>query len=980
MASLGSTGSYNTIKVVARFRPPNKAELASGGETIVDFETEDTCSITSKEAEAAFTFDRVFDISSRQADVFNFSIRPTVDDILNGYNGTVFAYGQTGAGKSYTMMGSDIDDEDSKGIIPRIVEQIFESILASPGNIEYTVRVSYMEIYMERIRDLLQPQNDNLPVHEEKSRGVYVKGLLEIYVSSVQEVYEVMRRGGAARATAATNMNQESSRSHSIFVVTITQKNVETGSAKSGQLFLVDLAGSEKVGKTGASGQTLEEAKKINKSLSALGMVINSLTDGKSTHIPYRDSKLTRILQESLGGNSRTTLIINCSPSSYNGEETLGTLRFGVRAKAIKNKAKINAELSPAELKQLLKRAQSQVTTYENYVASLEGEVQLWRGGESVPRDRWAAPLAGDGVNGVNGVRAEARAPRPGTPSYLQADARSDTPSRPDSRIGDRSSTPSVVLDKDEREEFLRRENELQDQIAEKETQIAAAEKGLQEVKEELQYLKDNTSRSSKDNEKLGSEINELKMQLERISYESKEAGITMDGLKEANSELTIELDEVKQQLLDARINAKETGAVLDEKEKKKAERMAQMMAGFDMGGGGFSDNERKIRRCIEQVDALHEISAAGEMIAPDELGTLKSQLLETQGIVRQAELSLHEKADTVVDYGSRRDELEDRLASVEREYEDVLERNLSESDREEIKERLQKAFTTSREAQLSLITGLRQDMARKVEENHRLRASFEDLERRSKAPIGDNIPSLPINGKTVQQQIADFDVMKKSLMRDLQNRCERVVELEISLDETREQYNNVLRSSNNRQQQKKMAFLERNLEQLTHVQRQLVEQNGSLKKEVAIAERKLVARNDRILSLEAMLGDSQDKLTAASHKYAIPPSEVRYSLLVLEANQNFEYRFEIQLTGVKERLEAAKAGSTRGLASHTDGPGGFSFGGAGSRIAKPLRGGGAFDGMNGGGPNIPVLSGLQAQEAGVEGRSKRSSWFFERR
>lgn len=121
--------------------------------------------LQSKEAAGAFTFDRVFDMASRQADVFDYSIRPTVDDILNGYNGTVFAYGQTGAGKSYTMMGSDIDDEAGKGVIPRIVQQVFASILASPSNIEYTVRVSYMEIYMERIRDLLVPQNDNLPVH-----------------------------------------------------------------------------------------------------------------------------------------------------------------------------------------------------------------------------------------------------------------------------------------------------------------------------------------------------------------------------------------------------------------------------------------------------------------------------------------------------------------------------------------------------------------------------------------------------------------------------------------------------------------------------------------------------------------------------------------------------------------------------------------------------------------------------------------------
>ena len=789
-----------------------------------------------------------------------------MDDILNGYNGTVFAYGQTGAGKSYTMMGSDIDDDAAKGIIPRIVEQIFASILASPGNIEYTVRVSYMEIYMERIRDLLQPQNDNLPVHEEKSRGVYVKGLLEIYVSSVQEVYEVMRRGGAARATAATNMNQESSRSHSIFVITITQKNVETGSAKSGQLFLVDLAGSEKVGKTGASGQTLEEAKKINKSLSALGMVINSLTDGKSTHIPYRDSKLTRILQESLGGNSRTTLIINCSPSSYNGEETLGTLRFGVRAKAIKNKAKINAELSPAELKQLLKKAQSQVITYENYVASLEGEVQAWRSGEPVPRERWAPPLSSDGITGI---RTDARGTRAGTPSsFSQADTlRADTPNRPDSEMGVRSSTPSMILERDEREEFLRRENELQDQIAEKEIQMAATEKSLNEAKEELKYLKETTRRTSRDNEKLGGEVNELKMQLERLAFESREAGITMDGLKEANSELTVELDEVKQQLLDARMSAKETTAVLDEKEKKKAERMAQMMASFDMGGEVFSDNENKIRSCIEQVERLYATSVAGEIIAPDEFELLKSHLHKTQGIVRQAEIRMNERVDTNNEY-ARKEELEDRLASVEREYIEILERNLSEADVEEVKGRLERAYTTSREAQIDIIEDLRDDIARKIEENRRLRASIEDLERRSKTPPTNGIPVLPMDGKTVQQQIADFDIMKKSLMRDLQNRCERVVELEISLDETREQYNNVLRTSNNRAQQKKMAFLERNLEQLTHVQRQLVEQNSSLKKEVAIAERKLVARNDRILSLEALLSDSQDKLTAANHKY----------------------------------------------------------------------------------------------------------------
>lgn len=801
-------------------------------------------------------------MNSKQSDVFNFSIRSTVDDILNGYNGTVFAYGQTGAGKSYTMMGSDIDNDEGRGVIPRIVEQIFASIMSSPGTIEYTVRVSYMEIYMERIRDLLQPQNDNLPVHEEKNRGVYVKGLLEIYVSSVQEVYEVMRRGGNSRAVASTNMNAESSRSHSIFVITITQKNVETGSAKSGQLFLVDLAGSEKVGKTGASGQTLEEAKKINKSLSALGMVINNLTDGKSSHIPYRDSKLTRILQESLGGNSRTTLIINCSPSSYNAEETVSTLRFGMRAKAIKNKARVNAELSPAELKLLLKKAQSQVTSFENYVQTLQGEVQQWRSGVSVPKESWAPPLPADGITGA---KAEARAPRPSTPSRLQADSRSETPA-----ISERSGTPSLPLEKDEREEFLRRENELQDQIAERESQIAAAEKSLREAKEELQYLKEHDNKTGRENERLTSEVNEFKMQLERLSFESKEDKITMDGLKEANTELTQELDELKQQLLDVKMSAKETSAVLDEKEKKKAERMAQMMAGFDMGGDVFSENERSIQKVIEQVDALHELSSAGEAVSPDSFQEIRQKLVETQGIVRQAELSMY-GSSTISDSNSKRTELlEEKLQSLQGDYEDLLEGKLSDADVAEIKSRLEDAYTSKREVQLSLVEDLKHDIALKTTENEKLKALSDDLQRRLKiGGAGANGAAQgPPSGKTVQQQIAEFDVMKKSLMRDLQNRCERVVELEISLDETREQYNNVLRSSNNRAQQKKMAFLERNLEQLTHVQRQLVEQNGSLKKEVAIAERKLIARNERIQSLESLLQDSQEKLTAANHRY----------------------------------------------------------------------------------------------------------------
>lgn len=937
----------NTIKVVARFRPQNKIEVAAGSEQIVEFKGEDSCTINSREGSGAFTFDRVFPTNTPQHDVFDYSIRSTVDDVLAGYNGTVFAYGQTGSGKTYTMMGADIGDDQSKGIIPRIVEQIFTSIMRSDGSIEFTVKVSYMEIYMEKIRDLLVPQNDNLPVHEDKQRGVYVKGLGEFYVGSVEEVYHVLERGGQSRAVAATNMNQESSRSHSIFVIEVTQKNVETGSARSGRLFLVDLAGSEKVGKTGASGQTLEEAKKINKSLSALGMVINALSDGKSTHVPYRDSKLTRILQESLGGNSRTTLIINASPASYNTDETISTLRFGERAKTIKQKAKINEELSPAQLKSLLKKAQGQVTSFESYIQALEGEVINWRKGEQVPKERWTPAMS-------DHSRAPAQAaPRSATPTSRLRQEEAGTP-RPESRMDlERSATPSLVLEKDEKEEFLKRENELQDQLAERERSLEAAEQALQSARTELRDLRESHSTTSRSNEKLQSETETLRMQVEKIEFETKEAAITMDSLKEANGELTQELDDVKHQLLDAKMAAKESSALLDEKDRLKKERMAQMMAGFDLGDGMVSNSELQVREIVQQVQNMLEIADGGDAVAADDLNALNEKLLELQGLIRQQDVgaSSHiDSAHTAI--------LEQKLTQAQRDYQELLEKNLSEADVEDVKRSLFESLSSQQNG-AGNASELQDALSRQQEENSRMRSEVEAL--RKQALNG-------ANGASLSKQLADFDAIKKSLMRDLQNRCERVVELEISLDSTREQYNSILRSSNSKQQQKKLAFLERNLEQLTMVQRQLVEQNAQLKKEVAIAERKLVARGERIRGLEGLVQESQEKLMLANHKYVIAER------LSLDCQLTHGYRFESQLMAVKERLEAAKTGSTRGLGPNSPAPTSFSQNPFG-RIAKPLRGGGGDSSQ----PSVPTFAGLQSS-ASQESGNKRSSWFFNQR
>lgn len=323
-----------------------------------------------------FSFDRIFDPTCTQQEVYDFAAKPIIESVLEGFNGTIFAYGQTSSGKTHTMQGI-LDNPEKEGIIPRMIRNVFNYILHSSSDIEYTVKVSMIEIYMEKIRDLIDPSRNNLNIREDKVKGIYIEDLTEHYVSNEDEVLELMRVGSDNRAIGATNMNEHSSRSHSCFIMNIHQNNIKDLVAKTGKLYLVDLAGSEKISKTGASGLTLEEAKTINKSLTTLGMVINNLTDSKSQHVPYRESKLTRVLQESLGGNSKTCLIITCSPSSYNEAESLSTLRFGLRAKKIKNKPKINKEVTVAELKieiekleRILLACNKRISQLESFIAN----------------------------------------------------------------------------------------------------------------------------------------------------------------------------------------------------------------------------------------------------------------------------------------------------------------------------------------------------------------------------------------------------------------------------------------------------------------------------------------------------------------------------------------------------------------------------------------------------------------------------------
>uniref|UniRef100_A0A672Q619 Kinesin-like protein n=1 Tax=Sinocyclocheilus grahami TaxID=75366 RepID=A0A672Q619_SINGR len=291
-----------TIKVMCRFRPLNSSEVTRGDKYVAKFQGEDSIVIAGK----PYVFDRVFQSNTTQEQVYTACAQQIVKDVLGGYNGTIFAYGQTSSGKTHTMEGN-LHDTDAMGIIPRIVQDIFNYIYSMDENLEFHIKVSYYEIYLDKIRDLLDVSKTNLSVHEDKNRVPYVKGCTERFVCSPEEVMDTIDEGKSNRHVAVTNMNEHSSRSHSIFLINVKQENTQTEQKLSGKLFLVDLAGSEKVSKTGAEGAVLDEAKNINKSLSSLGNVISALAEG-STYVPYRDSKMTRILQDSLGGNCRTTI------------------------------------------------------------------------------------------------------------------------------------------------------------------------------------------------------------------------------------------------------------------------------------------------------------------------------------------------------------------------------------------------------------------------------------------------------------------------------------------------------------------------------------------------------------------------------------------------------------------------------------------------------------------------------------------------
>ncbi|CAD8077157.1 unnamed protein product [Paramecium sonneborni] len=373
--SIKQQSSNDNFKVVVRVRPPLQREVVDGRfistiqvspdhkkiclyeyyniDLVEPEHLEDYLNNPNSYTMHTFSFDYVYDQDNTQEEVYENTARNAVQSALQGFNATIMAYGQTGTGKTYTMEGFKYNCIDpQRGIIPRAIEEIFKHI--SNGSNESTtfmVRVSYLQIYNEVISDLLRSDRQNLLIREDKKRGVFVEGLSEWAVRNPGEIYQLIQKGASSRATASTKMNDVSSRSHAVFIIIVEQMTEIDGhkSIKVGKLNLVDLAGSERVRVTGATGRRLEESKKINQSLSCLGNVISSLIEQKN-HIPYRDSKITRLLEDSLGGNCKTTMMGMISPAIDAFLETLSSVKFANRAKNIKNKATINEDVDQKAL------------------------------------------------------------------------------------------------------------------------------------------------------------------------------------------------------------------------------------------------------------------------------------------------------------------------------------------------------------------------------------------------------------------------------------------------------------------------------------------------------------------------------------------------------------------------------------------------------------------------------------------------------
>ncbi|XP_060527756.1 kinesin heavy chain [Cylas formicarius] len=889
----------DSIKVVCRFRPLNDSEEKAGSKFVVKFPSggEDNCiSIGGK----VYLFDKVFKPNATQEKVYNEAAKSIVSDVLAGYNGTIFAYGQTSSGKTHTMEGV-IGDPHKQGIIPRIVNDIFNHIYAMEENLEFHIKVSYFEIYMDKIRDLLDVSKVNLSVHEDKNRVPYVKGATERFVSSPEEVFESIEEGKSNRHIAVTNMNEHSSRSHSVFLINVKQENLENQKKLSGKLYLVDLAGSEKVSKTGAEGTVLDEAKNINKSLSALGNVISALADGNKTHIPYRDSKLTRILQESLGGNARTTIVICCSPASFNESETKSTLEFGKRAKTVKNVVTVNEELTAEEWKRRYEKEKEKVARLKGKVEKLEEELNRWRAGETVKAEEQVnLNDINEVVTPVSGLEesvVEPTGPMPATPALM---------------IGS-------TLGIEERQKLELERERLYQQLDEKDEEINQQSQYVEKLKEQMLEQDELIASTRRDYEALQSEMNRIQQENESAKEEVKEVLQALEELAVNYDQKSQEVDAknkemeslseevmVKQTLLNnTTAELQQTRDLSNHQKKRIAEMLTNLLKelgeiGTILGSEGselkISNDSGKLeeeftvaRLYISRMKSevtnltqrLQDIECK-EQDSNKKVTEYEKELAECKLLISQHEARMKSLQESMREAENKKRMLEESIDALREECAKLKAAEqvsgASESEKKEandLRMALEQQMDQLRVAHQKQVAALRDEIAEKqqlindikdtnqkltlaqqqlqsdyekikseeTDKSHKLQELIATNERREQAR-----KDLKGLEDTVAKELQTLHNLRKLFVQDLQARMKKNM-----LSEDNEEDGGSLA------QKQKISFLENNLDQLTKVHKQLVRDNADLRCELPKLEKRLRVTMERVKALETALREAKE-------------------------------------------------------------------------------------------------------------------------
>ncbi|XP_048874361.1 kinesin family member 5Aa isoform X7 [Brienomyrus brachyistius] len=903
-----STAECN-IKVLCRFRPLNQNEIRRGDRFIPTFQGDDTVIVGGK----SYVFDRVFPTNTTQEQVYNTCARQIVKDVLEGYNGTIFAYGQTSSGKTHTMEGK-LHDEESMGIIPRIADDIFSHIYTMDENLEFRIKVSYFEIYMEKIRDLLDVTKANLAVHEDRNRVPYVKGCTERFVSCPEEVMDVVDEGKANRHVAVTNMNEHSSRSHSILMVDITQEHIETEQKLTGKLYLVDLAGSEKVSKTGAEGAVLDEAKNINKSLSSLGNVISALAEGTKAHVPYRDSKMTRILQDSLGGNCRTTIFICCSPSSFNDAETRSTLMFGQRAKTIKNTVSVNLELTAEEWKKKFEREKDKSKSQKEAIQMLEADLKCMRHGEMKRRTSNRAESSSLLLN-LNSIE-----------KYL--------PKAEQLEPSDAGNTSTVTCHSEERLKYEEEISRLHEQLDGKDGEIIQQSKTAEKLRKQilernklLAYTRETSEDVHGHLRRLQEENDHAKMEVKEVLYALEELALNYDlksqEVEEQSQQSQLLATELVQKMAHLQALEEELSRMQGES-KQQRKHIAKVLNSLMQDLSEFSAvmGNRQIRLPVEISSALEEEFTVARIYVNKIRAEVKSMVKRCRRLESLQQECHREMEETGCELSSCQRLITQNVELTKKEMEEsykVLSEEMTKLQAEDTlhkgtgRELLGKDNDKGVECQemdshhepphmqlghlhddinekQKIIGDLKEwnlESERELEHLHAEFARLKIQEQEKSKHLADlrckleqhyqSRQGLRSLEKTVQE-LQSLHYLRKVFMEDLMAQFRDIKEMEFATA-----------NWGTDTEKRRITFLENNLEHLTKIHKQLVRDNFELRSDLPKLERRLQHTAERVHALEGALRGAKAGAARDRHLYLQEMERMREVMQARRSQQHTE-------------------------------------------------------------------------------------------